>query len=155
MTNYPKLSAEDNSAGADIVLPPLPEGLKEIAYFAGQPQDVFGRREMQEYARAAVELDRQQAMPADEWLRQLDALVDAHEDERKKGTAAGRVKARAAIKAHARRRIASTTDAQDVEECAATGAGCSYGGHGPNGEKQCRYCGESPQPSTSAPEEPK
>ncbi|NYT68744.1 hypothetical protein [Pusillimonas noertemannii] len=29
-----------------------------------------------------------------------------------------------------------------AEECAATGQGCSTGPHGPNGEEQCRYCGE-------------
>lgn len=76
MTNYPKLSAENNSADANIALPPLPEGLKEIAYFAGQPQDVFGRREMQGYARAAVELDRKNRAQPLAWLK--DVLPESY-----------------------------------------------------------------------------
>lgn len=31
----------------------------------------------------------------------------------------------------------------DHDECAASGAGCSPGPYGPNGETQCKYCGEA------------
>lgn len=47
----------------------------------------------------------QDAMPADEWLRQLDALVDSYDEERKRGTAAAQLRLRVAIKTHARRRV--------------------------------------------------
>jgi hypothetical protein len=30
------------------------------------------------------------------------------------------------------------------KECAASGAGCNYGPHGPDGEQQCEYCGDAP-----------
>jgi hypothetical protein len=30
-----------------------------------------------------------------------------------------------------------------VDECAASGASCSYANEGPNGESQCRYCGKA------------
>ena len=33
-----------------------------------------------------------------------------------------------------------------LPECAASGGGCEYGAHGPNGAQQCRYCGESAAP---------
>jgi hypothetical protein len=29
-----------------------------------------------------------------------------------------------------------------MEECAASGAACHYGFNGPNGERQCSYCGK-------------
>lgn len=32
---------------------------------------------------------------------------------------------------------------ESFRECAASGAGCSYGPHGRHGEIQCKYCGES------------
>lgn len=38
---------------------------------------------------------------------------------------------------------AAKTPAAELE-CAATGAGCSTGPHGPHGETQCQYCGEEP-----------
>jgi hypothetical protein len=40
----------------------------------------------------------------------------------------------------------SVSDAQTVPEaCAAIGVmGCNYAAHGPNGERQCVWCGESP-----------
>lgn len=34
----------------------------------------------------------------------------------------------------------------EPDECPATGNGCHFGPHGPNGEKQCQYCG-SPAPN--------
>lgn len=93
MTNYPKLSAENNSA-LDAA----------FAAWARQNDPRMYPAERQAFE-AGWGAAQQDAVPADEWLRQMDALVDAHDEERKTGTAAGRVKARAAIKAHARRRI--------------------------------------------------
>ena len=34
-----------------------------------------------------------------------------------------------------------------LPECAASGGGCEYGSHGPNGAQQCRYCGEPAAPA--------
>lgn len=36
--------------------------------------------------------------------------------------------------------------AADFDECVASGQSCSYGPHGPKGERQCCYCGAEPPP---------
>lgn len=46
-----------------------------------------------------------------------------------------------AKKSESQARLLETMKASP-DECAANGEGCSYGPHGPNGETQCRYCGE-------------
>lgn len=62
-----------------IKLPPLPNPLKQIAWLAGKPQDVFGRNEMIAYAEQAVrEALEQAAVKAVETLKNLTTEMEGY-----------------------------------------------------------------------------